>query len=692
MPGIRRLEELENGERNAGGDGSSSSSAAVIYSVPGGLRDPGRLWVSWSNGNQLQLSYIENAVAGGGRVTEIHLGEGWDAERRRLAYDSLPAFALLQNQRQLGYNPGDWWEHVLEYSKSIRSVLDQPTQGKTSMLKAVWELIEVFYVDRSATWWLPERLVDWLAEYDKVLLSDEDTVHSKVASFQRKLSEIQFPEDDVAYWDAMASALSVGWLDVVIAFLRMHGSYRLDQLDDRQTENGLVEAVTLLIMQMPRLRPRLPDGSPGVAIGFKPDFSKAREKWRSQVSKLENSVFWAECNHRGTLLGLKKLIQVLLGNVDVLQLSTFHWMELLVAHFLHLIPFSLVLDGMRSIASKCKGLKSFGDEDLQELLSAIISNDTEILLAKCSKVFNAWMMAHVDDLLIAKGEDVRSLLEEDRQTLGGLSLKELHRLVYSQVLSSHSLTWQLAPVYLAACPNRGLGMLEALLMKQSCSNQKLALKALEICRLYELDTVSTAIARAVGVHSLKHGKKGQGIMWLQLARDEQRLSTLADQILNTITSGEADSLDNLEHFEGLCDILGSGATKHQGLSFLARYKSFKAALQNIRDLRRREASYTENLAALGRAAVTSLLQLLKSGTFPRKFWLSLLQESVELLEWPEQVLVSESETNTLLCCLQELFLARDRLEDDILSTAEPGAVDRLRLALASNLCRAILQS
>ncbi|EFJ22271.1 hypothetical protein SELMODRAFT_416715 [Selaginella moellendorffii] len=230
MPGIQRLEELENGERNAGGDGSSAPRPR--------------------NGNQLQLSYIENAVGGGGRVTEIHLGEGWDAERRRLAYDSLPAFALLQNQRQLGYNPGDWWEHVLEYSKSIRSVLDQPTQGKeekTSMLKAVWELIEVFYVDRSATWWLPERLVDWLAKYDKVLLIDEDTVHSKVVSFQRKLSEIQFPEDDAAYWDAMASALSVGWLDVVvscktvrIAFLRMHGSYRLDQLDDRQVSFSML--------------------------------------------------------------------------------------------------------------------------------------------------------------------------------------------------------------------------------------------------------------------------------------------------------------------------------------------------------------------------------------------------------------------------------------------------------------------
>jgi len=30
-------------------------------------------------------------------------------------------------------------------------------------LKAAWELMEIFYVDKQSQAWLPERLVDWLA-------------------------------------------------------------------------------------------------------------------------------------------------------------------------------------------------------------------------------------------------------------------------------------------------------------------------------------------------------------------------------------------------------------------------------------------------------------------------------------------------------------------------------------------------
>lgn len=30
-------------------------------------------------------------------------------------------------------------------------------------VKAIWDFLEVFYVDKNAASWLPERLVDWLA-------------------------------------------------------------------------------------------------------------------------------------------------------------------------------------------------------------------------------------------------------------------------------------------------------------------------------------------------------------------------------------------------------------------------------------------------------------------------------------------------------------------------------------------------
>ncbi|XP_052116061.1 nuclear pore complex protein NUP85 isoform X2 [Arachis duranensis] len=51
----------------------------------------------------------------------------------------------------------------------------------------------------------------------------------------------------------MSSALSVGWLDIVVKMLRLHGSYQLDQLSNRELENGLVEAVAVLISKMLRL-------------------------------------------------------------------------------------------------------------------------------------------------------------------------------------------------------------------------------------------------------------------------------------------------------------------------------------------------------------------------------------------------------------------------------------------------------
>ncbi|XLR61754.1 hypothetical protein S83_012426, partial [Arachis hypogaea] len=60
-------------------------------------------------------------------------------------------------------------------------------------------------------------------------------------------------EDDPRYWQVMSSALSVGWLDIVVKMLRLHGSYQLDQLSNRELENGLVEAVAVLISKMLRL-------------------------------------------------------------------------------------------------------------------------------------------------------------------------------------------------------------------------------------------------------------------------------------------------------------------------------------------------------------------------------------------------------------------------------------------------------
>ncbi|RYR03656.1 hypothetical protein Ahy_B06g082768 [Arachis hypogaea] len=62
-------------------------------------------------------------------------------------------------------------------------------------------------------------------------------------------------EDDPRYWEVMSSALSVGWLDIVL-------------------ENGLVEAVAVLISKMPRLCHESTNGKLGELFKSKPGFIK----------------------------------------------------------------------------------------------------------------------------------------------------------------------------------------------------------------------------------------------------------------------------------------------------------------------------------------------------------------------------------------------------------------------------------
>lgn len=716
-----------------------------MYRLNHGLSNPpARISVCWGTGNRLRIAFFQSSPpppsspesksvtetalipvteeGSGGKVVELRLGEYngegdyQEAEKRRISYASAPAFALLQSQKELMTGPAglatagfsvDWWEHVIQFSSSISTILgpvgDMPisagdnaamllkeSQGPT-LMKAVWDLLEIFYVDKQSLSWFPERLVDWLCNYDRVLSRTEMTLHSKLVALQQKLCKLQFPEDDPDYWDGVASALAVGWLDFVVNFLRMHGSYQLDQIDDRETENGLVEAVNVLISKMPRMRPSLAAGGLGQCFTLKPDFIKAWEKWRGQVAKLDCSVFWNECNHQETMHGLKKLIRIMLGDIDALDSVTCHWMELSISHFLYIRPFGMVLEGMLSLAQKCIQLKSpVGDKHIMELMLAIIGDDIEVIIAGCSQIFDPWMLAHMIEMLTAKSPQAEFLLRNEKYTLGGISLEELYRLVYAQVLSSHYFTWQLAPIYLASCPRQGLRLLEILLLRQPfAGDNRLALKALEICRLYELDDVGISIMKIVGMHHWKHGRKGAGILWLQRAHDENRLSSIAEQLSEFV--GKSVSDDGFQQWEGLIDLLGSEREATEGLAFLHKYREFKKALLLVRDLRLSEMNL-QKVAAAARQAVNSLIQLIKNPSTPQRFWPSLLNDSVELLMWRDTALINVAETNLLMNKLQELSLAKVRDDLEVSHSDQyPQALQNVRLALATNLGRAILQ-
>uniref|UniRef100_A0A5B7BKJ9 Nuclear pore complex protein Nup85 n=1 Tax=Davidia involucrata TaxID=16924 RepID=A0A5B7BKJ9_DAVIN len=698
----------------------------VVYPLHHGLKPPiSRLSISWARGNSLRVSVLRQpqpaakSVASGGetesevggKVVEVKLGSGDgeidDAEWRRIEYGSVSPFAHLQSRRNSmsalskvsvassPYNV-EWWEYVMEYSKDIKSLLGNPKLPPTSLiedpttvlqkveepscLKAAWELMEIFYADKQSQAWIPERLLDWLADYDGLLSGTQPTVHSKLVDFQKELLTLQAIEDDPKYWEAISSALAVGWLETVVKLLRLHGSYQLDQLGSRETENGLVEAVAVLISKMPRMRPELGAGKLGACYKTKPDFIKAWERWRAQITKLDCSAYWVECDHHQTREGLKNMLQIMLGNTNILCAATCHWIELYISHFLYIRPFTVGLESMYSLAQKCMQLKPpSSPHKLLGLIIGILGENTEVVLAECSRSFGPWMVAHAVELLTAGSTQAEILLHEERYNLGGISIEELHRLVYAQVLSSHPLTWQIAPIYLTSCMKQGMGLLEILLSKQHLQHNQILLKNIEICRLYELDSVGSNIMKIAGVHHWKHGKKGSGVFWLQQARDEVRLNRIARQLFDFI--GKSISDESFKQWEGLIELLGSESRTAGGLEFLHKYRDFKRSLQQIHEGIATDAA---------QKAAESLISLMKNPSTPQHFWLPLLHDSLKLFNWQERPLLNVSQTNLLLNKLQELSMAR--LRPGFIEVDLPlHALSSVRLALATNLGRAILE-
>ncbi|XP_024986619.1 nuclear pore complex protein NUP85 [Cynara cardunculus var. scolymus] len=703
---------------------SSDSNTPIVYSLHHGLKSPiaPRLSISWSRGNSLRVSVFRSPettetvldeVEVGGKVVELKLsGEYVDSEIndaarwRRIAYGSVSPFAHLQNKKnamaalsELRHSAPydvDWSKYVLEYSKEINSLLGSRGSSPTSLiedpktvlenveepssLKAAWELLEIFYADKQSQAWIPEQLVDWLADYDSLFSEQVPSVHLRLVEFQAELINIQAVEDEPAYWQAISSALAVGWLDIVVKLLRLHGSYQLNQLGNRETENGLVEAVAVLISKMPRMRAHLPDGKLGECYYNKSDFIKAWEKWRAQITKLDCSAFWLQCSHNHTRENLKLLLQIMLGNTGTLSSATFHWVELYIAHFLYISPFTSGLESMHALAQKCMQLKpTSSPHKLMRLIIGILGENTEVVLAECSRSFGSWMIAHATELLTAGSIQAEILLKEERHNLGGVSIEESHRLVYAQVLSSHALTWQIAPIYLISCVKHGVGLLEILLYKQPVYHSQVLLKNIEICRLYDLDSVSANAMKIAGVHHWKHGRNGAGVFWLQQAGDEVRLNRIAQKLFDFV--GKSISDESFEQWEGLIELLGSESRTAAGLEFLHKYRDFKKSLQQVQD---------GILTDAARKAGEALILLMKNPSTPQRFWLPLLYDSLKLLNWQGRPLLNVSQTNLLLNKLQELSVAR--LRPDFVEVGMPaGALSSVRVALATNLGRAILE-
>ncbi|PHU11643.1 hypothetical protein BC332_18573 [Capsicum chinense] len=167
------------------------------------------------------------------------------------------------------------------------------------------------------------------------------------------------------------------------------------------------------------------------------------------------------------------------------------------------------------IASKCDLILLLFDphkldisDDFKGVIASLRGHDDKIQIAECLQNYLEFsaplihlmqvffhlsrMMVHVLELLTAGSTHADILLHEEHSNLEGVSIEELHRL------------------------------------------------SIEICRLYELDTISSNILRTAGVHHWKYGRKGSSIFWLQQAQDEFRLNRIAKHLFDFFGKSASD--------------------------------------------------------------------------------------------------------------------------------------------------------
>ncbi|KAE8676256.1 Regulator of chromosome condensation family protein isoform 1 [Hibiscus syriacus] len=217
----------------------TDSHGSAVYPLRHCLKSPiSRLSVSWSRCHYLRVSVFTAPSSveddAGGKIVEVKLSGGDDEKN---AVSSLSKISMNSSPYDV-----DWWDYIMEYSKDINAllggqksdsvpVIDYPKMKRRengeyvnlmvklegeepTSLKAAWELLEMFYAEKPSHSWLPERLVDRLADYDS-LFSGTYPILTSLYGTNTVLEFMLVVENNPKYWEVMSSTLAVGWLDIV---------------------------------------------------------------------------------------------------------------------------------------------------------------------------------------------------------------------------------------------------------------------------------------------------------------------------------------------------------------------------------------------------------------------------------------------------------------------------------------------
>jgi len=718
-------------------DGGGDDDAMII---PICCRRGARLHFSWGTGDELRLCDVHSPQSAGPQhAPSTSHALQWGSPgvtQRRVAYDSLHLFQELQHiRRTVPEAETEWWPQVLDYSRAVSAVLGrvhdpmkpeavglEEEEEELGLQRAIWELIEFFYVDRTETNGIAtEDLVQWLQRNAGAL-----QLHNCTLAVQQLLPSLHSqpsPEHDPQYWQCMLTLVALGWTRAAIDLLRMHSAWghhahgRGGAASAAEPQIRVLEALAVLLENAPRMkRATLPDPTGGKAYTSTAQFLHHRKGWLEQCSALlEDAGLWDACAAEGghTAEGAQRVLHALVGNEAVLEEATESWVELLAAELLHKYPALKKQRELRPLVERCMERKRGGEGLLDQLVLSIMDEDVQEVARVCSNHFGNWMMAHVMELLALAGQGAASQLARPLPPSLGGDQVEFYRLEYVSSLMPHALTWRVAASYLAWCPAHGATVLEQLISRLPVHmDSRLAFKALHVCEQHGMHAAAASVCRVMGMDAWRRRHVVSAIKWLQRAHDDRRLTSMARQLeegvvrgLATRGLGEEDEGGDLDQLELLLESLGGVLRSGGALEFIQQCRRLRKELARVGELKVQLSRFggqatedevdtvEEELAQASAAARGAVMSLLCAPTAPRHFWATILFQAVPLLEGTRLVF-SAVETQELISRLQEMSTSH-RAEylsfaGDKMLTAE-AQLQVVRLALARNLSRAFVE-
>jgi len=274
-----------------------------------------------------------------------------------------------------------------------------------------------------------------------------------------------------------------------------------------------------------------------------------------------------------------------------------------------------------------------------------------------------WLSAHLADLLHHGGMLKTAPLPV------GMPLRDYYLLEYgSAVLAPHANLLELALDYFSECGQLGSSYQRTFVQRHCVDsitplNERHALKMLRLCAKHDLPA---SISRQIKLHTaslyMREKRFACAIRWFVYARHYDAIQSLANQLIDTLTTCDAQTLSDLAQVIPTLNI----HPPINALLFLQYYEK----LQHAKSAQQR---------------ASLILKLLRKKIAPKRIWAGLISDLMPLIALPKLAhLFQKSTIYFLMQCFQSLLVTEHTLTPSQIQNIRATLTHHLAFSIATN--------